>query len=118
MLTPALQSAMETLIAALQQSEEYQDYQALKEIVMGDETHKALLKEYQKAQTALQVAAMAGQEAAAETVERFSKLSSLLYRNDEVAQYLLSQLRLQKLTGEVLQRLHQAAGLEIDLPGL
>ena len=114
----ALEQATEALAAVIQDTEEYQTYQALKQQVMSDETNKALLKEYQKAQTTLQMAAMTGKEADDETVQRFSKLSSLLYMNNEVAQYLLAQLRLQKLAGEVFQTLVKASGLEMDLPGM
>lgn len=118
MLTSALENATQKLAVAIQDSEEHQSYQALKEIVMSDETNRALLKEYQKAQHSLQMAAMAGKEADEETVQRFSQLSSLLYMNNDVAQYLLAQLRLQKLTGEVFQQLGKASGLDMDLPGM
>ena len=114
----ALEQATETLTSAIQDTEEYQAYQALKQQVMSDETNKALLKEYQKTQTTLQMAAMVGRDADDETVQRFSKLSSLLYMNNDVAQYLLAQLRLQKLVGEVFQALGKASGLELDLPGM
>jgi hypothetical protein len=35
-----------------------------------------------------------------------------------VAQYLLCQLRLQKLVGEMFQALGKASGLDLDLPGM
>jgi len=110
----ALEQATQALAAAIQDTEEYQTHQALKQQVMNDETNRVLLKEYQKAQTTLQMTAMAGKEADDETVQRFSKLSSLLYMNNDVAQYLLAQLRLQKLAGEVFQALGKASGLEFD----
>ena len=113
-----LQQAADALAQALRDSEESQSYRALREQVMADETNKALLKEYQKTQTALQMAAMAGKEADAEAVERFSRLSGLLYMNGEISQYLMAQLRLQKLTGELFQQMAKAAGLEMDLPGM
>ena len=117
-MTTALQKAADTLVNALRECEEYQEYQALKKLVMGDETNRALLKEYQRAQTSLQMAAMAGKEPDGETVQRFSSLSSLLYMNEEASRYLLAQMRLQKLTAEVLQQLTQAAGIEMELPGM
>ena len=104
--------------AAIRETEEYQKYLPLREAVMGDATNRALLKEYQKAQTTLQMAAMAGKEADEETVQRFSKLSGLLYMNQDVAQYLLAQMHLQKLMVEVFQELTTAASLELELPGM
>ncbi len=114
----AIEAATNRLVAAIQESEEYGEYQQLKEAVMGNETNRALLKEYQKTQTQLQMAAMAGKEADEDAVQRFSQLSSLLYMNNEVAQYLLAQLRVQKLVGDVFQQIASAAGLELDVPGL
>ena len=85
---------------------------------MSDETNRGLLREYQKTQTTLQMAAMAGKEADEDMVQRFSKLSSLLYMNQDVAQYLLAQLHFQKLMGELFQGLAQATGLDMDVPGM
>lgn len=113
-----IERATEQLARAIRESEEYIQYSGLKDAVMGDETNRALLKEYQKAQTTLQIAAMAGKEADEETVQRFSQLSSLLYMNNEVAQYLLAQLRVQKMAADVFGSLADAAGLEFELPGM
>lgn len=113
-----IEMATQRLAAAIRESEEYILYSSLREAVMSDDTNRALLKEYQKAQTALQMAAMAGKQADEDAVQRFSQLSSLLYLNNEVAQYLLAQLRMQKLAGDVFGRLAAAAGLEFDLPGM
>jgi cell fate (sporulation/competence/biofilm development) regulator YlbF (YheA/YmcA/DUF963 family) len=113
-----LEKATEALAAAIQDTEEFRTYRALKELVMEDDTNRALLKEYQKAQMTLQMAAMAGKEADDETVERFSRLSDLLYMNNDVAQYLLAQLRMQKLAGEVFQALSRASELEFETPGM
>ena len=116
-MTKALQVAVENLARAIGESEECREYQALKERVMEEETTRALLKEYRKEQTALQMMAMAGQEPGEEAVQRFSRLSGLLYTQQEAAQYLLAEIRLQKLTGEVFQELAKAAGIDLELPG-
>lgn len=113
-----IELATQRLAQAIRESEEYILYSGLKDAVMSDETNKTLLKEYQKAQTVLQMAAMAGKDADEDTVQRFSQLSSLLYMNNQVAQYLLAQLRVQKLAGDVFSRLAEAAGLEFELPGM
>ncbi len=118
MLNEAVQEATRQLARAIQSSEEYAAYHALKEAVMQNDTNRALLKEYQKTQTELQMVAMAGKEASEEAVQRFSQLSSLLYMNSEVAQYLLSQIRVQQLAGEVFQQVAAAAELDMELPGM
>ena len=85
---------------------------------MAEEANRALLKEYQRTQTRLQMAAVAGREAAEEDVQRFNRLTPLLYMNGDVAQYLVAQMRLQQLTGEVFQRVTAAAELELEMPGM
>ena len=114
----ALHQATEALATALQGSEESKAYLACKELVMQDEANRVLLKEYQKTQTTLQMKAAAGQNADAETIQRFSKLSELLYMNEDIAQYLLAQLKLHKRLGEIFQQLTSASGLEMDFEGM
>ena len=113
-----VRQATEQLTEAIRQSDEYRQYKTLKDDVMANETNRALLKEYQRTQTKLQMAAVAGSEAADGDVERFNKLTSLLYLNPDVAQYLVAQMRLQQLTGEVFQAITGAAELELELPGM
>ena len=114
----SIREATEQLAKALRDSDECRQFLALKEEVMASETNRALLKEYQRTQTRLQMAAVGGQTADSDDVERFSKLSTLLYMNTEVAQYLVAQLRVQQLAGEVFQSVANAAGLEMELPGM
>ncbi|MDD3214765.1 MAG: YlbF family regulator [Eubacteriales bacterium] len=114
----SVRAAMEQLAAAIRESEEYKQYKVLKEAVDENETNRALLKEYQRVQTRLQMAAAAGTDASSEDVEKFNKLSALLYMNSEVAQYLMAQMRLQQMTGEVFQSVARAAELDLELPGM
>ena len=118
MAQETIDEATRRLTDAIQASDEYIVYQELKSAVMSNDTNRALLMEYQKTQTELQMAAISGKDANDETVQRFSRLSSLLYMNNEAAQYLLAQLRVQKRMGEVCQRIMDAAGLELNLPGM
>ena len=110
--------ATEQLAAAIRDSEEYRQYKAIKDTVMEQEANRALLKEYQRTQTRLQMAAAGGAKADDDDIERFNKLSSLLYMNGDVAQYLMAQMRMLKLTGEVFQQVSKAAELDFELPGM
>ncbi|HNX62206.1 MAG TPA: YlbF family regulator [Candidatus Limiplasma sp.] len=115
---PSVRAATEQLAVSIRESDEYRQYKSLRDTVMDNETNRTLLKEYQRTQTKLQMAAMAGSDAGSEEVERFNKLSSLLYMNADVAQYLVAQMRLQQLTGEVFQAVAKAAELDMELPGM
>jgi cell fate (sporulation/competence/biofilm development) regulator YlbF (YheA/YmcA/DUF963 family) len=114
----AVRLATEQLTGAIRESDEYRQYKALRDAVMENETNRTLIKEYQRTQTRLQMAAVAGSDAAEADVDRFNKLSTLLYLNSELAQYLVAQLRLQQLTGEIFQSVTKAAELDLELPGM
>lgn len=110
--------AARALSRALEQSDEYLKYAQLKEAVMQNETNRALIKEYQALQTQLQMAAMAGKDTSDAEVQRFQQIGSLLYMNTETSQYLMAQLRLQKLVGDVFGEVAKGSGLELDFPGM
>jgi cell fate (sporulation/competence/biofilm development) regulator YlbF (YheA/YmcA/DUF963 family) len=114
----AVRAATEQLTGAIRESEQYLQFKVLKDAVMESETNRALLKEYQRTQTRLQMVAVAGKDADSDDVERFNKLSALLYMNNDVAQYLMAQMRLQQLTGEIFQSVAKAAELDLELPGM
>lgn len=98
-------------------SEEYQRYHQLKEAI-GDETTMALLKEYRKLQVKLQVAAMGGPAADSEDMQRFQGIAGLLFSKPEVSQYLLAEMQLQQSLAEIFRLVTEAAGLDMELPGL
>ena len=102
----------------IRQSEEYQIYHRLREEVNGDETTKALLKEYKKLSASLQMTALAGQTAPAEDMQRFQGLSTVLFANPTVSQYLMAEMRMQQALADILKIITEAADLDIPMPGL
>ena len=100
----------------IRQTEEYQTYHRLQDEVMGDETVAALIREYKKLQVSLQMAAMSGQQAPAEDMQRFQGITALLYAKPEVQQYLLSEIRLQQTMADIFRILTEAAGIDFGLP--
>lgn len=113
-----LEEAITQLVEALKATEDYRQYQELRKTVLADEASRALLRRFQSAQTALQLAALAGREPSEEDASAFEGLSGLLYANPDTADYLLSQMRMQQLVAQVMQKLTTAAGLEETLPEL
>lgn len=106
------------LAAAIKQSDEYKDYHRLKEEVMADETTAALIKEYRKLQMTLQIGAMGGQAPDETDMQRFQGISALLYGKPEVSQFLLCEMRLQQTLSDLFKIITDAAGLQIELPGM
>jgi len=104
------------LAEEIRQSQEYQEFAEAKEIAAGSDTGMALIKEYKKLQIALQMSAMAGGGMPPEEMQRFTQISSLLYAGTDTSRYLLAELRLQKMVGDVLKLVTDAADMQFDLP--
>lgn len=111
-------SSAHQLARAIKESQEYKEYHGLKEMVMEEETTRALIKEYRKLQMALQIGAMGGQAPDPTDMQRFQSISQLLYSKQEVSQFLLSEMRLQQTMSDLFKIITDAAGLEIELPSV
>ena len=106
--------AADALLDALRGTDAFQEYEALKQSVMADEVNRRLLERFMRAQTALQMAAMAGSEPKADDQIEFEKLSALLYQSPEVTDYLLAQMKVQQLVAHTLGRITDEAGISFD----
>lgn len=105
------------LANAIKASEEYRIYHGLRDEVMGDQTVAALIKEYKKLQISLQMAAMSGQTADAEDMQRFQGIGALLFAKPEVSQYLLAEMRLQQAMADIFKIITEAADIDLGIPG-
>lgn len=108
--------ASEALTHALQQTEAYRSYEALKESVLSDEVNRRLLDRFTRAQRALQMAAIAGREPREEDTAEFEKLSALLYQSPEVTDYLLAQMKVQQLVAATMEKLTRECGIDVEIP--
>ncbi len=100
----------------IKHSDEYKAFKQAEDYAFEDETSKALLKEFNRLQTQLQMVAVAGREMKEEDVSRFQKMSSLLYATPQTSAYLLAQMRMQKFMAEIFSQLSKEAGLPIEVP--
>ena len=106
------------LAQTIRASEEYQTYHGLKDEVMGDATTAALVNEYKKLQVTLQMAAMSGQKASDEDMQRFQGIGALLFANQQVSAYLLAEMRLQQALADIFKIITEAADIDMGIPGL
>ncbi len=111
-----LMDTARTLAKEIRQSPEYLEFAAAKDNMDGSDTGMALIKEYKRLQIALQMSAMAGGGMPPEDMQRFTQISSLLYAGTDTSRYLMAELRLQKMMGDVLKLLTDAADMQFDLP--
>ncbi len=105
------------LAEEIRASEEYQTYHRLKESVMGVETQAALIREYRRLQSRLQMNALTGAQRDEEEMQRFSALGGLLFSKPEVRDFLLAELRIQQALADIFRIVTEATGVELNLPG-
>lgn len=110
-----LQQAADALLDAFRRTEAFQTYDTLQKSVMADEVNRRLLARFTRAQSALQMAAMAGSEPREEDTREFEKLSALLYENEEIADYLLAQMKVQQMVAELLDGITREAGICVEM---
>lgn len=103
-----------TLARHIQETEEYREYIRLKEIAYEDATNKALLDEYKRLQFHLQFTTVGGGQPADEDVQRFGSIASLLQLNEDVCNYMLAEIRFQKMVADVYKILGEACGIDVD----
>ena len=108
--------AAKTLAAAIQDSPEYREFRQYKEELDGDAGVKALVDEYKRLQTVIQMKMLAGQAGDDSETQRFQSLGMLLFADPRTSGYLMAEMRLQRMMAEVFQTLTQAAGMDIPLP--
>lgn len=107
--------ATRLLTEAIQESPEYKEFAQFKNEVDADAGIKALVTEYKRLQTMMQMRMLSGQGADAEEQQRFQQLGALLFADNRTSTYLLSEMRLQKLMADIFEKLTAAAGMEMPL---
>lgn len=110
-----VKTCTQALCSAIRDSEECKEYERLREIAEQDDTNRLLLKELRRLQMALQMQAMGGPSVSEEDTQRFASINSLLYMNADVTSYLLSEMRVQKMLGEIITQLSEAAGASLGM---
>lgn len=108
--------AAKALAEAIRDSQEYREYARLKEEIDADAGIKSLVSEYKRLQTAMQMRMLSGQGIDGEEAQRFQSLNVLLFADPRTSGYLMAEMRMQRMMGEIFETLTRAAGIEIPLP--
>lgn len=108
--------AADQLLDALRNTDAFVQYDELRKTVLADEVNRRLLDRFARAQSALQLAAIAGHEPREEDAGEFERLSALLYDSPEITDYLLAQMKVQQLVAATMEKLTREAGIQIEIP--
>ena len=110
--------AAKLLAQAIQESPEYREYIQLKKEIDEDAGIKALIQEYRKMQTSMQMRLLAGQGMDAEETRRFNSLNMLWFADSRTSGFLMAEMKMQRMMAEIFETLTRAAGMEIPMPGM
>ena len=102
------------LARELSNSEEYQTYKATRATAMENETTRSLISELHQLQFRAQAAMVSGQKDE-EALERMQKISEILQFNPQASAYLMAELRLHRMLGDVYKILAEAIDLDTGM---
>lgn len=111
-----IEEAQKQLAEAIRETDEYKYYMQCKSDAYENPTVGALLDEFSKLQTKLQMFALTGKEPDGEEMQRYQSLSALLFATPEASAFLLSKIQMQKKMADVFAYLSAEAGVPIDAP--
>ena len=103
------------LAACLKQSDEYREYQRLRDAAYEDSTNKALLDEYKRLQFQAQVKFASGDRPDESDMQRMQAIGNLLQFNPDASSFLLAEFRFQKMLADIYKILGDAAGIDLDM---
>ena len=112
----AMEAARE-LAKAIQETPEYREYSALKKEIDADAGIKALIQEYRRLQTSMQMRMLSGQGMDGDETQRFNSLNMLLFADSRTSGFLMAEMKMQRMMAEIFGVLTQASGLDIPMPG-
>ena len=102
------------LAQSMKESEEYREYQRLRESAYEDETNRALLDEYKRRQFRMQAKLASGETMPEEDFQRLQQIGTLLQFNPDVSSYLLAEFRFQRMLSEIFKILADVANIDLD----
>ena len=103
------------LARAMKDSEEYREYERLRESAYEDETNRALLDEYKRLQFRMQAKMASGESMPEDDLQRLQQIGALLQFNPDVSAYLLAEFRYQRMLSEIFKILADTAGVDLDM---
>lgn len=103
------------LAKSLRESEEYKEFNRLKEVAYEDATNKALLDEYKKLQFKLQAKMASGENLPPDDMQRLQQIGTLLQFNPDVSNFLMAEFRFQRMISDIFKILADVAGVDLDM---
>ena len=103
------------LAQAIKQSDEFKEYDRLRQLAYEDGTNKELLDAYKKLQYKTQARLAAGDRVDEDDFKRLQQIASLLQYNKDAGEYLMAEFRFQKMLADLYKILADVAGIDLDM---
>lgn len=103
------------LVRALKESEEYREFQRLRDAAYADDTNRALLNEYKRLQFRMQGSIASGNPVDEDVAKRFQQIVALLQFNADASAFLVAQMRLERILADIYKMLGDVAGIDLDM---
>ena len=102
------------LARAMKDSEEYREYERLREPAYADDTNRALLDEYKRLQFRMQAKLASGENMPEDELQRLQQIGTLVQFNPDVSASLLAEFRFQKMLSDILKIWADVADIDLD----
>ncbi|MFW5998529.1 MAG: YlbF family regulator [Halanaerobiaceae bacterium] len=89
------------LAREIKNSDEYTEYQEIREKIMANESTKEMLQDYMQKQMRLQQKQMSGQELSEEEKNELENLKSLVDLNNDIQKYLQAEYRMSVMLNDL-----------------
>ena len=103
------------LARTLRESEEFREFDRLRQIAYEDTTNKALLDDFKRLQFRYQAAHASGTPMDEKDIQRMQQIANLLQFNKDASDFLMAEYRFQKMLADIYKILGDVAGIDLDM---
>lgn len=100
------------LAKAIRESEEFKQYDQLKQVVDQNEELSKMIKDFQTKQFEMQTKQMMGDASSADMMQNVQELYQIIMRDPAAAQYMQAQMRFSLMMNDVYKILGEVMGLD------
>jgi cell fate (sporulation/competence/biofilm development) regulator YlbF (YheA/YmcA/DUF963 family) len=108
--------AAHNLAKAIKNSEEYNQYEEIKNLVSGNEELSGMLNDFQSKQFEIQAKQMSGEGIGDEMMEQIQSLYGIMMQDPTAAQYLQAEIRFSLMMNDIYKILGDVISLGNNQP--
>lgn len=103
------------LASLIKQSEEYKEYNRIKDEVYEDEQNKRMIKDYKKLQFEAQAAYLTGQEPEKDLMDKIQKMGEVLQFNPKITEFFTTEYKFNTLVSDIYKIIGDACDVGANM---